>query len=390
MGHRLEDILAPLGADAFFADYAGRRPAHLTGVPARRALPGWPELAELLNMSAVWSADTLIVLHQGETVAAARYCEPATDRDLQPTQRPIAERVLALQAAGAVVVARQVETLAPALKRIAADLETGFGAHVTGDLHLHRTAKPPPTAAVATSDLLVLVLSGAAEIEVRAGAIEHPVPHPKFAGPDSATPVGAPILTARLAAGERLYVPRGVIHTLVGADADTAFVVFTIARPGGLELLHALTELALDEPFFRAGLPRAEADRDAYLAEFGSRFAALAAGPRGIAATLQLERGFQRDLTDYTLPAGGPSAHARYRRNASRLEVVETPEGWQLRAARGAVPIPVGRERLVAWIVARAEFSDDELGAAFPDAGPEVVATLLRDLAAMKVIVTAS
>jgi hypothetical protein len=388
----LEDILAPLGADRFFADYAGRRPVHLVGAPARHALPGWPELADLLNMSAVWSADTLVVLHNGEPVAADQYCEAATDRDLQPSQRPVAERVLALQAQGAVVVARQIETLTPALKRIAADLESGFGAHVTGDLHVYTAPGAPPPGAIAVSDLLVLLLAGGAEMRVRAGADEHPIPHPAFTGPERVARAGAALLSARLAAGERLYVPRGAIYEVAHADADTAFVVFAISRPIGLDLLHAITELALDEPFFRSALPRDDAARAAYLAEFASRLAALAGGDRGDAAALQLERGFRRDLSGYALPAGGPgsNAGARYRRNASRLEVVETPQGWQLRAARGAVPIPAGRERLVAWIVARTEFGDDELGAAFPEIGSEIVATLLHDLAAMKVIVPES
>lgn len=184
-------------------------------------------------------------------------------------------------------------------------------------------------------------------------------------------------------------MPRGAVYELDGLARDVAYVVFAIARPVGLDLLHALRETALDDPFFRADLPRAEAEREAYLAEIARRFGALVTGPHGTAALAQLTQGTRRDLADYNLPVDGPAAAGttRYRRNASRLDVVETPQGWQLRAARGAVPIPPGREQMVAWIVARAEFSDDELGAAFPETGADLLATLLRDLAAMKVIV---
>jgi hypothetical protein len=79
---------------------------------------------------------------------------------------------------------------------------------------------------------------------------------------------------------------------------------------------------------------------------------------------------------------------ARYRRNASQLQVVEAAGGWQLRAARGAVPIPPGREQHVAWIVARAAFTRGELGDAFPDIDATLLDTLVRDLLAMKVIAT--
>jgi hypothetical protein len=384
---RLDDIVAPLGVDAFFAEYVGRRPAHLTGAPQRLALPGWPELAELLNMSALWSAETLVMLLNGEPVAAERYCEPATDRDLQPTQRPVAERVLALQDAGALLVAREVETLSPALKRIAAALEAGFAARVSGELHVRRAPTATPTRSVAVTDVLIATIAGAIEVRVSAGAVAHPIPHPKFIGQGGAPEARETLLVARVAAGERVYLPRGSVYDLDSVVADAASIVFTITRPVGLDVLPAFAEIALDDAFFRSELPRGEAERRAWLAELGRRLGALATAPRAVAALAQIELGFRRDLRDYRLPADGPGAGARYRRNTSRLEVVETPHGWQLRAARGAVPIPAGRERLVAWIVARAEFSDDELGAAFPDAGADLVATLLRELAAMKVIV---
>lgn len=384
---RLDDILAPLGAGGFFADYAGRRPVHLTGASASLALPDWTELAGLLNMSALWSADTLLILEHGTPVAADRYCEAATDRDLQPTQRPVAERVRALQAGGAVLVARQVETLSPALKRIAAALEAGFGARVNADLQVQRTGSAAPTGAVALTDLLVLPLAGAMRISVHAGTTDHPVQHPKFAAQDADATTTAAILAADLAVGERVYLPRGCVYRLDGASDDVAVILFTILRPVGLDLLRALGERAIDETFFRTDVPRAEADRPAYLAEFARGLAALAAGPQGLAALAQVEHGFRRDLGGFHLPDDGPSGGARYRCNASRLEVVETPLGWQLRAARGAVPIPAGREQLVAWIVAHPEFSDDQLSAAFPGADADLVATLLRDLLAMKVIV---
>jgi hypothetical protein len=384
---RLDDIVAPLGVDAFFAEYVGHRPAHLTGVTAALAVPGWPELADLLNMSALWSAETLVVLLGGEPVAAERYCEPATDRDLQQVQRPVAARVLALQDAGAVVVARHIETLSPALKRITAVLESGFGARVSGELHVQRGPAATPAGTVARSDVLILAVAGASEVRVRAGTVEHPVAHPKFPTREVAAGAREALLATRLAPGERVYVPRGAVYDLDSVAGDAAAIVFTITRPVGLDLLHALTEIALDDAVFRADLPRGEAERHAHLAELARRLGALVTGPQGVAALAQIEHGFRRDLTDYRLPDDGPGAGARYRRNASRLEVVETPHGWQLRTARGAVPIPAGRERLVAWIVARAEFSADELGAAFADEGADLVPALLRDLAAMKVIV---
>jgi hypothetical protein len=382
----LDDILAPLGAAAFTADHLGRAPAHLAaGGPP---LPDWAALAELLNMSSLWSAETFSVLRDGAPVPPDEYCETATDRDLQPAQRPRAARVLALKDAGAILIARQVETLTPPLKAITAALESGLGARVTGDLHIHGPASAlAPT--LALTDLLVIALAGTLDAEIDAGPLPHPVAHPRLA-PVTATPArGTRLLAARLAPGHRLYVPRGCVHALAAHAPDTAYVVLALARPLGLDLLQALIDAAVEEPFFRAEVPPDGNARAVWLGELGRQLAALASGPQGAAAAAQVEQRFRRDLSAYQLNAGMVSGNtARYRRNASQLEVVAVGGGWQLRAARGAAPIPPGRERQVAWIVERTAFTRAELGAAFPDVDATTLDGLVRDLAAMKVIVT--
>lgn len=385
---RLDDLLAPLGARAFFAEHAGRAPVHLAGAPPAWALPGWPELAELLNMSALWSADTLKLLKAGQLLPPEEYCEPATDRDLLPVQRPIADRVLVALDGGAALIARQIETLSPALKTIAAGLETGFGARVTADLQIWRSPGAQAPAERALTDLYVLQLAGSARLQIHDGLVENPLAHPRFA---DAPTGGARVLDAVLQPGDRVYVPRGRLYGLEALTGDCGATVFNIIRPVGLDLIQALIESAIEDPFFRAALPAPSdaAQQAAYLADFARRLGALAASDAGAAAASRLERGFQRDLSDFQLPAAGGSAadtNRCYRRTASQLEVIETPNGWLLRSARGAVPIPAGRERQVAWIAARQEFTRTELLLAFPDAGPDLLDPLLRDLAAMRVI----
>ncbi|MBV8167767.1 MAG: hypothetical protein JO021_13315, partial [Alphaproteobacteria bacterium] len=148
-------------------------------------------------------------------------------------------------------------------------------------------------------------------------------------------------------------------------------------------------DVAVDDPLLRADLPADPAARDAHRAALAQRLAALATGEPGAAAQARLDQRFRRDLGGYALHAGMVAGNtARFRHSATQLQVVETATGWLLRAARGAVPIPAGRETQVAWIVARPEFTRAELAAAFPDADAGLLDGLLRDLAAMKVIAT--
>ena len=61
-------------------------------------------------------------------------------------------------------------------------------------------------------------------------------------------------------------------------------------------------------------------------------------------------------------------------------------QGWALEGAAGAVPIPPGQDRPVAWIIGRDHFTRADFDAAFAETPEEERTQLLSNLAAMKVI----
>ena len=68
-----DEIMAPLGAEPFLAEYLGRQPLHLQGPPAKfQAVMNWDVLNRLLGASTIWSAQSMVLVLDKEQVPAGR------------------------------------------------------------------------------------------------------------------------------------------------------------------------------------------------------------------------------------------------------------------------------------------------------------------------------
>jgi hypothetical protein len=73
-----DEIMAPLGAERFFAEYEGRRPLHLKGPPDKFAeVMTWAKLNDLLGQAPIWSEGSLLLFLDKKAIAPARYCASA-------------------------------------------------------------------------------------------------------------------------------------------------------------------------------------------------------------------------------------------------------------------------------------------------------------------------
>ena len=88
-----DDVMAPIGADAFLADYEGKKPLHLKGAADKFAkVMSWPLLNDLLGQAPIWSQASLLLMLDKEPVPAQAYCAPAVGRDGGRSCAPIPPR----------------------------------------------------------------------------------------------------------------------------------------------------------------------------------------------------------------------------------------------------------------------------------------------------------
>ena len=99
-----DDIMAPLGAEAFLKDYLGQRPLHLQGGEDKfHAVMNWEVLNRLLGSTALWTNQTMVMILDGEAVPPPSFTTPAPARNGGGTElRPDPVRVQQFLARGAI------------------------------------------------------------------------------------------------------------------------------------------------------------------------------------------------------------------------------------------------------------------------------------------------
>ena len=77
----LTDLLSPLAPERFFAEYYDRQPLHLRGGLGKFAsVLSWRQINRLLDMTHIWSAQSLKLVLDGTPVPPEQYCIRATSR----------------------------------------------------------------------------------------------------------------------------------------------------------------------------------------------------------------------------------------------------------------------------------------------------------------------
>ena len=73
-GMTFDEIMAPLGAEAFRRDYLGKRPVHIEGGAEKFArIMNWGILERLLAVNTLWDTTRLLLVLDKEPVPPAAY-----------------------------------------------------------------------------------------------------------------------------------------------------------------------------------------------------------------------------------------------------------------------------------------------------------------------------
>jgi ribosomal protein L16 Arg81 hydroxylase len=394
--YSFDAIMAPLGAERFFAEYEGKRPLHLKGAADKfAAVMNWAKLNDLLGQATIWSQHSLQLFLDKDPIPAARYCAPAQGRDGGQVLRPDPDKVKEFLRRGATLVANDIDHLSANLTGFADALEQALGGKVQGNLYLSSRRRQGFGAHFDTHDVYAVHVEGTKTWHVYEGRVQDPIAHPSFktfGREHHEKAKGAKLMDVHMAPGDLLYLPRGQYHDALADEGGTVHVAFGITYPIGLDIVSLLFERAVAEPEFRANLPRqggpdAAAALAGRLAALGERLRAILAEPATVAQVAALQRGFGYPRHAYALPdlLGAP-VDDRFRVRAKGVRMVQQNGRYGLvqEGSRAATEVPADVSAMVSWVLERREFSRDELAAAFPERRSAQLDQLLRDLGAMR------
>ncbi|MBR0684105.1 hypothetical protein GXW74_26815 [Roseomonas eburnea] len=386
----LQDLLAPITPERFFAEHHDRAPLHIQGPPDKFAqVLDWAGINRLLSMTHIWSEASFRLVMDSVPVPPAQYSVRATSRDNAPVLQPVAAKVQDWVRRGASVVMNDVDSLTPGLAAVSGALEDAGLGKAQANVYISFQSHKAFHSHYDTHDVWAVQVEGEKTWNIWEGRAEWPIPHQVFRSQtqehhDRAK--GALRGKVTLRKGDVLYLPRGWYHDALAEAPNSVHIAYGVHAPLGMDLLNILMERAIYDAEFRKPLPRQDgsaagkyalAQRAALL---GARLADLARDPK----VIEVLEGFVRD---YRFQRGG------YDLLAARGEVAEAPaaaaappalhDGPTFRVAGEARPVRRGTEfglktpagviamtygevEATAWILTRPAVTEAALRAAYP------------------------
>lgn len=384
-------LLHPVTQDTFFRDHYDRRPLHIPGGAEKFArLMSWDILNDLLNMTAIWSAASMVLSLDRNILPPRLYCGEAVGRDGGSVRQPDAQKVMALLRKGASLIANDIDTLTPELRDCAAAFENALDAKAQVNLYCSWCKRQAFASHFDTHDVFALHMEGEKVWRIYETRMPHPIRHARFTGmPDDfhAERRGALMQEVRMTPGDLLYIPRGWYHDALAAADGSIHITFGLTGLIGLDVIAALSDVAVDDEAFRRNAPRADAGRAAlkkYLHDLSSRLAAFAKDDGFL-------QGFEGFRAAWRYPRGGfalpiRAEHVTYSLAGPNYRIDMRGAQAILVGPGGAAPIPPGRRDAVAWMLARKHFSRDDFMDSFSRFAAADLERLLADMTAMGVL----
>ena len=385
-----KNLIAPESAESFAAAMRDRRPLAIAEDAGRGSgLFSWDDANRLLNVSKLWSAQTLRPIVDGAPVDPQDYCFQARNRDSQLLWRPDPEAVVEQIAAGAALELDAAETLTPALARVAAAFQSGLGAPCSVMINAAPTALQPVTARFQTGDCVVLNLEGVRTWRLFSGSFEYPLDSPGYAF--DSLPIdfhevncGGVEQEVTLGPGAGLYIPAGRYHDAPAGAGSGLHLEIHALRPTGLDLASLLEDLVSGDALYRTAMPRFDdaAGHDAHFAALSARLPQFAS-EEGLAARMrdaQRRSAFRDCVGGFTLPSQADAVV--YRVRASGAKLVRRGQDWLLRTPHGKATMPAVARDFAEWVLEQDFVTDGDAARVAPDISAsdrEAALAALRD-----------
>lgn len=408
MSMTLTELLAPITPEQFFADYYDKQPLHIPGGAGKFAqVLSWRGINRLLDMTHVWSSQSLKLVREGVAVPPEQYCTRATSRDGAPVMQPNAALVSQWIGRGASVVMNDVDSLSPGLASVSDALEAAGLGKAQANVYISWQSHKAFHSHFDTHDVWAVQVEGEKYWNVWEGRAEWPIAHPVFKGlgqehHDRAR--GKLRAKVLVKTGDLLYLPRGWYHDALAEAPTSVHIAYGMHAPLGMDLMNMLLERAIYEPAFRQPLPRQDGSAAAKFAltsraaQLGQKLSELTRDPKVMEVLAKFVADYHenrggndllaaRGLAAAAAPASATVAEGHaFRILSPGAKPVRRGAEWQLKGPNATLPLTPAEAEATAWLLGRPDVAEPELQAAHP--GVEAP-TLLQRLVGAGVLAAA-
>lgn len=303
----LDDLLAPITPEQFRAEHEGRKPLHIPAQAGttKRDLLSWETFNGLLGQTAIWDPVNFRMVRDGEPIPPEQYGFIAAGTNVL---RPQANRVKALVASGASIIANDVHTLTPDLHAVAIALSRTFAASVGANVYCSFEGVQAFNTHYDLHDVFAVQTEGEKVWRLYANRADAPVEFPDDVDmvQEMQRTRGPLMQEVRMRPGDVLYLPRGWHHDALATDGASLHVTYSVAPLYGRILFRLLESAAMQDPAFRAWLAPAWLDGSETLAaqvkDLGRRLQTLAAMPEFVDEVAMAQQQLVQRPADHGLP----------------------------------------------------------------------------------------
>ncbi len=256
-----DELIMPLGRDAFLADYWGTTLLHQPGGAGQYSdTLSWQALTDLLETQR-FAVGNLRLVEKGKSLDVERYAQRTATGEQLVLKSAALTRCLT---GGATLVMNHVEERVPALRQLADAVGDDLRANTTINLYASFGAQEGFDLHWDSQENFILQLAGRKYWKVYRPTREDPIKDELDAAP---TPTGAPSWEGVLEAGDLLYLPRGWWHIARPLEGPSLHLTLTVEPPLGGHLLEWLAAELRSHPLARMNVPHmaAEAEQADYV-----------------------------------------------------------------------------------------------------------------------------
>lgn len=381
------ELIRPMTPETFFSEYYGRNPCLIEGDGSLYGtLFGWEDVTQFLEMSSVWSAETLKLVLDERTLDPSEYCRRTAGRDGVAVMRPQPKLINAWMDKGASVVFNCVEHMHPGIRAVTEAIGIATNCMVSANIYCSYAGHQAFRSHFDHTDVFVLQVSGTKNWNVYEGRFREPVEaegfyFPSFDDAYHKQTKGMPKMKPVLSAGDFMYLPKGQYHDACATDGPSLHMTFATTQARGVDFLRTIINSLVEVPEFRAALPDFDdvAAHDAQINLLADKLRDILLQPE-IAAQMrddQRRRAFQ-DLARFNVPE--QTSATIYRVRHVRANMTLGGNGYVLSVGAQSLQIPAEAVAAVEWITQQSAFIAGEFEDATPDMSGELRADVLKTL----------
>ena len=381
------DLIGATKPKAFMAEHYDHKPCLLKGDPVLyQSLFNFRDFSDLLEMSSVWSNETLRIVLDGNTIDKTDYCQKTAGRDGFAVWRPTPRKVSDWMHKGASVVLDCAEHMHPGLRQIANAITVQTNARVNCNIYCSFDGHQAFNSHFDTMDVFVLQMEGQKKWHVYEGRFEQPIEaadfnYPSFGQDHHDRAKGKVSLQPVLKPGHFLYIPKGQYHDACATKGPSLHVTFGTNQPRGTDFIKTVFDSLVEVPEFRKALPDFD-DVENHNAAIGALADTLHRLLQNSEIAKQMRDEQRRrtytDFARYDVPNAIALDVFRVRKISTSFTLGAS--GYTLSVGTNTVNVPNELAEAVQWILKRQVFDDAAFVAATPELSETNRQTVLQTL----------